>query len=106
MTTVRWILVAAIAAAVLFLIAALALTADRSSDPMGENKRDEASAPYRIVGSFQGHVAVFLPDAREPEQVYDTMVASLPAQEREKLETGISVANSRELKRLLEDYLS
>ncbi len=109
MTSVRWMTAVAAAVVVLFLAAALSLAVDRLPDS-GEEQRqsttDETEGAYRIVRNFQGHVAVFSPNEEEPEQVYDMMVALLPAPERERLEEGIPVADSRALKRLLEDYLS
>lgn len=64
------------------------------------------SQPYRIVGVWDGKVAVFLPLADTPETVYDTRVSTLPEEERQKLSAGIAAPDSDMLKRLLEDYLS
>lgn len=65
-----------------------------------------AQTPYRVVGVWEGQVAVFLPEADTPETVYDTPLAVLPAAERERLTAGIEAADRAALARLLEDYLS
>ncbi len=65
-----------------------------------------SDAPYRVVGEWEGQVAVFLPDANIPETVYDTPVSALPAKERERLASGVAVTDEAALFRLLEDYLS
>ena len=63
-----------------------------------------AAVPYRILGVWNGKVAVFLPDIAEPERVYDTPLLSLPTAEQERLQSGIPVENRQQLRRLLEDY--
>lgn len=41
-----------------------------------------------------------------PDQVFDVYVASLPAEEQERLHQGIPVYDDKELQRLLEGYTS
>ncbi len=67
---------------------------------------EAAQAPYRVVSTWEGKVAVFLPDAATPEEVFDTPIAVLPAAERERLEAGVAAEDPAALRRLLEDYLS
>ena len=61
---------------------------------------------FRVIGEWEGQVAVFLPESDTPEHVYDTPVASLPAEERERLTAGVAVEDEEHLRRFLEDYLS
>jgi len=60
---------------------------------------------YRIIGAWEGRVAVFLPQHSEPEQVYDTPLAVLPVEEQRRLEAGVAVENAVVLRERLEDYL-
>lgn len=63
-------------------------------------------AVYRVVGVWDGQVAVFLPSASTPEQVYDAWVAALPEDDRRRLEAGIDVYSAAELQARVEDYTS
>ncbi len=60
--------------------------------------------PYRIIGVWEGRLAVYLPQTDMPEIVYDTPIASLPEEEQQKLREGIAVADSEALAKCLEDY--
>ncbi len=60
---------------------------------------------YRVVGAWQGRVAVFLPDADRPEHVYDTPLAVLPPEEQQRLTEGIPVLSAACLQECLEDYV-
>lgn len=61
---------------------------------------------YVIVGSWKGYVALFDEDQTEPKQIFPYKVSSLPTADQQALEEGILVRNDRDLKQLLEDYLS
>lgn len=61
---------------------------------------------YVIVGSWKGYVALFDEDETEPKQIFPYKVSSLPPADQQALEEGILVRNDRDLKQLLEDYLS
>lgn len=61
---------------------------------------------YRVLGEWDGRVAVFLPQSTSPEQVYDTWVSSLPDADRARLSDGIAVYSAAELQRAVEDYTS
>ena len=63
-----------------------------------------AQAVYRVLGVWQGRLAVFRPEEETPERVYEVWVSSLPDAERERLRAGIAVSDRRELLALLEDY--
>lgn len=88
------------------IVAAVAVQWYRTQTNEQTTPSDAAQAPYRVVGVWEGQVAVFLPDAVTPETVYDTPLAVLPAAERARLTAGVAVADSAALARLLEDYLS
>jgi len=61
---------------------------------------------YVILGSWKGYVALFEEEAAEPRQIFPCKVASLPLSDQQALENGIVIRNSRDLNRLLEDFLS
>ena len=61
---------------------------------------------YVILGSWKGYVALFREEETEPAQIFPYKVASLPLADQQALENGILVRNERDLKQLLEDYLS
>jgi len=63
-------------------------------------------ALYVTVGSWKGYVAVFREKEAEPWQIYPCKVSSLPPEDQQALEEGIIIRNERDLKQLLEDYLS
>lgn len=59
-----------------------------------------------ILGCHNGRVALFTPGNPRPSRVYPFPVAALPPEDQQALAKGIHVDDSRELDRLLEDYLS
>ena len=63
-----------------------------------------AAAEYRVLGVWEGKLAVFLPQEDTPERVYDVWVSTLPAEEQSRLRAGIAVRSKAELSALLEDY--
>ena len=96
------------AAALVVLAAAVVLTVPvlpEMPEPLQQEARGVEEV-YRVVGAWEGHVAVFLPDSELPESVYDTLLSGLPEEDRTRLQSGIAVPDSTSLKRLLEDYLS
>ncbi len=66
---------------------------------------DEAQAAYTL-GVWEGQLAVFEGEATFPMKLYDVSLASLPADEQQRLRAGIAVASAGELQVLLEDYTS
>ena len=73
----------------------------------GDTPTDTArEQPYRIIGIWEGRVAVYRPQTDTPETVYDTAVSSLPAEEQQKLREGVAVTDSATLAQRLEDYIS
>ncbi len=65
--------------------------------------QDVSSYPYTI-GTWQGYVAVFEREDDYPMQIFDTAVATLPAEQRAHVERGIPVKHAEELYSILEDY--
>ena len=61
---------------------------------------------YVVIGTWKGYVALFDQGASEPRQVFPYTAASLPPADQAALEKGIVIRNERDLKQLLEDYLS
>ncbi len=101
----KWLWIAAIAftATVLLLVAVAGNTAHPNEE---DTPIETPEQVYRIVGTFNGRVAVFVPDAAEPEIVYDTAIATLPETEQQRLHEGIAVSDRKALAQTLEDYLS
>lgn len=59
------------------------------------------------VREWNGRLAVFRTGMSNPDTIYeDVAVASLPAEEQEKLSRGIEIKSRAELSKLLEDYTS
>ncbi len=61
---------------------------------------------YVVLGVWKGYVALFDQGASEPRQIFPYAAAALPPADQAALEKGIVIRNERELKQLLEDYLS
>ena len=66
---------------------------------------DGTPALYTL-GQWQGQLAVFEGEAAVPMMLYEVPIASLPADEQQKLKDGIGVASADALQLLLEDYTS
>ncbi len=71
-----------------------------------EEPRTPSEEPQFVIADWEGMVAVFEGGSRYPMHVYDTAVATLPAEEQEKLRRGIPVEDEAGLWTLLEDYTS
>ena len=59
-----------------------------------------------LLGSRDGFIALWKLTAPEPVYIFPYSIASLPPEDRRKLDDGIRVETHDELMRLLEDYLS
>ena len=59
-----------------------------------------------ILGSYEGHIALWKDGQPEPVQVFPYRLETYPLQDRQSLKEGIRVDTDRELAHLLEDYLS
>ena len=105
MKTIHRRLTILIAAAALSLGAITTLLLVGARGPADPASSTSVQALYTI-GQYEGQVAVFLAGLSRPDQVFDVYVASLPAEEQERLHQGIPVYDDKELQRLLEDYTS
>ncbi len=93
------------------LISRLSLTgqgqpASRLISDLPQSAVSEPSAPavYRILGEWEGRLAIFFPGEPFPEQVYEVRLITLPQEEQERLSAGIPVESVAALSRYLEDY--
>lgn len=65
----------------------------------------EAMQGY-VIGDSGGNIAVFVPGEAAPVMVTQTRTDALPRPDSRRVKEGIAVTDSRELKRLLEDFCS
>ena len=61
---------------------------------------------YYTVKVYQGKVAIFNNKSNLPLNIFDTYVSTLPQHDRMLLEEGITIENTEELQRIIEDYTS
>lgn len=59
-----------------------------------------------LLGSWRGHIALFLKGGDAPLEVYPVRLDLLPIADQKQLREGITIGNAAELARLLEDLLS
>ena len=73
----------------------------------GEAPRDAtATAAYETLGIWDGRLARFAPGQREPVQVYEVVIATLPEEAQQELANGIPLTSEELLLALLENYTS
>jgi len=58
------------------------------------------------IGEFNGRIAVYYGDNILPDEIYDTFLESLPVEDIEKLNIGITVYSKEDAQKLVEDYTS
>lgn len=63
-----------------------------------------AETPLYIVGVWNSRLAVYLPPAALPDQVYDVYIINLPEEVQRELEEGIAVYDEATLASLLDDF--
>lgn len=102
----KMLMVYAATTAVVVLMLTAATNIPVSVEPTPDSGFVSRETAYRVVGEWDGQVAVFLPHSTVPERVYDTVLVSLPEEEQRRLKNGIEVENDEALRQLLEDYLS
>ncbi|MCR4563031.1 MAG: hypothetical protein K5755_00120 [Clostridiales bacterium] len=84
----------------------LAISVFASNKPsQSYSKINEPETGY-VLSVYDGRIAVFEYPDREPAEVFDVYISSLPYNEQLELESGIFVSDRRELQRLIEDYTS
>ena len=67
----------------------------------------EEEQPYAyILREYEGRIAVFVPDAPEPQIIFDVLVKFLPDYDRIQMKQGIPVADYNTLSAIIEDYIS
>ncbi len=73
-----------------------------------EEQRRSISTDNKIytVKEYEGKVAVFEANSNSPLTVYESYVSLLPEYDRMLLKEGISVDNTEELQKIIEDYTS
>ena len=65
-----------------------------------------AAAVSLLLGSWRGHVALFMTGKDAPVEVYPVRLELLPDTDQELLRQGIAVDDPQGLARILEDFLS
>lgn len=73
------------------------------SDPAEESA---AVFVQRLLGVWEGKLALFTEGRDNPDEVYDVYIQTLPEEEQERLRKGIVIQNEEELAGWLEDYTS
>lgn len=67
------------------------------------------SEPYSyqyILKDYEGKLAVYLPDASEPEKIFNVYLSTLPPFDRGQLQQGVKIKDYAELVQRIEDYIS
>lgn len=106
----------AITVSALLLVFALVFSVFSLSGALPSEKEEAAKLQSDIpvgkteiemkLGAYQGHLALFIGDGRYPNEVYETLLRSLPEEDRKRISEGIPVSSEAELSRLLEDLTS
>ena len=106
----------AITVSALLLVFALVFSAFALNGSFSSGKEEAAKLQSDIpvgkteiemkLGAYQGHLALFIGDGRYPNEVYETLLRSLPEEDRKRISEGIPVSSEAELSRLLEDLTS
>ncbi len=60
----------------------------------------------RLLGVWEGKLALFTEGRDNPDEVYDVYIQTLPKEEQDRLRKGIVIQNEEELAGWLEDYTS
>jgi hypothetical protein len=60
----------------------------------------------RILGQWEGQLALFYNGNTTPDKVYEVYLVSLPEEEQQRLKAGIPIKDDTALAKLLEDYTS
>lgn len=70
-----------------------------------ENKDLKEQEIYTIR-EYEGKIAVFKDSDKKPFTVYESYTSLLPEQDRQRLQNGITVDNTTDLQKIIEDYTS
>ena len=93
------LLISIISVICFFIISAI------QDDEIYENEAVTTAETYTIR-EYDGKIAVFINQDTAPHTVYDAYVSVLPEPDREKLKKGITVDNTADLQKIIEDYTS
>ncbi len=71
-----------------------------------ENEQSDSQQEIYTIKEYDGKIAVFKNSDTSPMTVYEAYTSLLPEQDRKKLKAGISVDNTTDLQKIIEDYTS
>ena len=71
-----------------------------------ENEKSQKQQEIYTIKEYDGKIAVYKNDENKPMEVYESYVSLLPEADRQKLQNGITVDNTTELQKIIEDYTS
>ena len=71
-----------------------------------ENEKGQKPQEIYTIKEYDGKIAVFRNNDSKPMEVYESYVSLLPEADRQKLQNGITVDNTRDLQEIIEDYTS
>ncbi len=71
-----------------------------------ENEQNLSQQEIYTIKEFEGKIAVFKNSDTSPITVYEAYTSLLPEQDRQRLQKGISVDNTTDLQKIIEDYTS
>ncbi len=75
-----------------------------SQNVANANYTEDSSKEEYVVKEYNKKVAVFKQGEKEPYEILDIDVTSLPMADREALKDGISFKDTKKLSKLIEDY--
>ncbi|MBP0979308.1 MAG: hypothetical protein J6C55_01520 [Oscillospiraceae bacterium] len=74
-----------------------------TSEPIYNNNNNEYQY---ILKDFQGKLAVFEKDKKDPEMIFDVLIESLPEIDIIELKKGLKIKDEEELNARIEDFIS
>lgn len=107
-----FVLLSTLSLVVSFLLALIYKTAESADSKLYQKNLAQSQAPTEyyeeetsyILKEYEGALAVFAPNEKEPLKLLDIYPQTLPKTDREKLSLGISAKSYEELLGLIEDY--
>lgn len=71
-----------------------------------ENEKSQKQQEIYTIKEYDGKIAVYKNGENIPMEVYESYVSLLPEADRQRLQNGITVDNTRDLQEIIEDYTS
>ncbi len=71
-----------------------------------ENEEKSKQQVIYTIREYEGKIAVFKNSDKKPMTVYESYTSLLPQQDRQRLQNGITVDNTTDLQKIIEDYTS